>query len=217
MKDHLTRMEKLITCWEYIVGPGRGYTGKGNEQWYYSLALAINLMLVWWLKPEIALWFTILSIIHYATLIIYGFFDLSDKNIVFSYAYLMIHLFLFFLATIASLVWTVITSAIVLVSILLAPDGTENNIILNKNTIILPLIFNTIILLVFCIIEFCLPINFWRKLEILLVVLLIHPFIDWLEGECVNVFNSTLKALHVIKESMDELIKDFSGDDEDDD
>lgn len=47
-----------------IVGSESGFTGEGNEQWYYSLSLAINLMLIWWLKPEIGLLFTILAVIH---------------------------------------------------------------------------------------------------------------------------------------------------------
>ena len=56
--------EKMLNVLRFIVGPEYGFTGEGSEQWYYTVAIAVNLMLTWWLRPDIALIFTILPIIR---------------------------------------------------------------------------------------------------------------------------------------------------------
>ena len=189
-----------------IVGSESGFTGEGNEQWYYSLSLAINLMLIWWLKPEIGLLFTILAVIHYATVFIYGYFDLDcldDDNAKFGYAYVGIHLILLAIAIFTNLKWTIITAAITTLAVFLAPDCTGNNIFLTKRTYSkLALLFNTIILAVFVIIDILLPIKFWIKFLLIIGALVIHPIIDYIEGECVIISDVTYDAFGRVINSL---------------
>lgn len=178
-----------IALW-FIVGPEYGFFGEGSQQWYYTLAIAINLMLVWWIKPEIALIFTILPIIHFVTVFVFGYNDLllDFKNLskTLSIIYIGIHLLLLITAIIVDVVWAILTSAIMVGSILLAPDCVGDNMLVS-NAKHLQLLFNTIILAVFIIIDFMLPINLWIKFVIVLLALVIHPVVDWLQGECVAV------------------------------
>ena len=179
--------EKMFNVLRFIVGPEYGFTGEGNEQWYYTVAIAVNLMLTWWLRPDIALIFTILPIIHYVTVFIFGYNDLFiDNNKNLSFVYLGIHALTLIVAIFVDGKWTLLTCAIVVGAVLLSPDCIGDNIFAS-NAKHLQLLFNTIILAVFIIIDFMLPINLWIKFVIVLLALVIHPVVDWLQGECVDV------------------------------
>lgn len=186
----------FLNIYRRIVGSEYGFSGEGNEQWYYSLSLAINVMLIWWLNPEVALLFTILAAIHYLTVFVYGYFDLSDAGVTFSYAYLGIHAILFTIAILVSFKWAIITTAITTVTFLLAPDCTGNNIFIRDPYLHnqLPLLFHTIIFVAFVIIDFLLPIKLWIKLLLIIGAIVIHPVIDLLEGECVIISDVTYEA-----------------------
>ena len=193
----------LVNIYRCIVGGEVGFIGEGNEQWYYFLSLVMNLMLLWWLEPEIALMFTVLSVIHYVTVFVYGYFMLDSENVIFSYIYFGIHVILLILAIVTSFKWTVITAAITVISIFLAPDCTGNNIFLRVPNVTnsLPLIFNTIIFVAFVVLDFMLPIELWIKILIIVGALIIHPVIDWFEGECVIISDVTSDAFGNIMES----------------
>lgn len=192
----------FLIIYRGIVGTEYGFAGEGNEQWYYFLSLVINLMLIWWLKPEIRLLFTILAVIHYVTVSIYGFFDLYGSTS-FSYAYLVIHFVLLAIAIFTSLKWAIITIAITTIAFFLAPDCTGNNIILRKKSSSkLCLLFNTIIFATFVIIVVLLPIRFWIKLLLIIGALVLHPIIDYFEGEYISISDVTYEVLDKIKSSI---------------
>jgi hypothetical protein len=200
----ITMKNAVLYIYRCIVGPECGFTGEGNEQWYYSLAIVINLMLVWWLKPEVALLFTILVVIHYLTVFAYGLFDLEFGSVIFSYAYLGIHLTLLVIAAFSSFKWAVITALITIVALFLAPDCTGENFFICRQYKFynaLDLLFNTIIFIVFVRIDFLLPINLWIKLAIIAGALVIHPVIDYLQGECVIITDTIFDALGKIARS----------------
>ena len=76
-----------------------------KNNWYYFLSLVINLMLIWWQKPEIGLLFTILATIHYVTVAFYGISGLYEEfddgcTTKSAYVYLGIHLLLFVIAVV---------------------------------------------------------------------------------------------------------------------
>lgn len=207
--------KKIFLCiYQCIVGGECGFTGEGNEQWYYFLALVMNLMLIWWKKPEIAVVFTVLAVIHYATVCIYGFFELiEDGSVIFSYLYFGIHAILVIVAICTSFKWAVITTLIVIIAYLFAPDCTGNNIVIRepgqKGSSValrslrgLPLIFNTIIFVVFVWLDFLLPINVGIKLLIIVGAVIVHPIIDILEGECIIISDVTSDALDNIRDHI---------------
>lgn len=206
-------MKKIfLYIYQCIVGRQYGFTGEGNEQWYYFLALVMNLMLVWWKKPEIAVVFTVLAVIHYATLCIYGFFDLiidgndliEDGNVIFSYYYWGIHCMLAIVAISTDFKWAYITALIVIIAFLFAPDCTGNNIVLRAQCVKWwhPLIFNTIMFAVFVWLDFLLPIKLSIKLLIIIFTVIIHPIIDFLEGEGIIISDVTSDALKNIIEHI---------------
>lgn len=204
----------FLSIYRCIVGAECGFSGEGNEQWYYSLALVINLMLIWWKKPEIAVVFTILAVIHYATVCVYGLFELiEDGNVILSYAYFSIHAILAIVAICVSSKWAVITALIVIIAFLFAPDCTRNNIVIRKpgqkgsnvtlrSIRVLPLVFNTIIFAVFVCLDFLLPIDLWTKLFIIAVAIIVHPIIDSLEGEGIIISDVTSEAFDNIRNHL---------------
>ena len=198
----------FLNIYRCIVGPESGFTGEGNEQWYYFLSLVINLMLIWWQKPEIGLLFTILAVIHYVTVAFYGIsglYDVFDDGSTTkpAYVYLGIHLFLLVIAMIISFKWAIITTTITTIAFFLAPDCTGNNIFLRKRTYsILTLLFNTIIFAAFVIIIFLLPIKLWIKILMIIGTLVIHPVIDHLEGECIIISDVTYGIFEIVKSSV---------------
>ncbi len=197
-------MKKLfLNIYRCIVGKECGFTGEGSEQWYYSLSLAINLMLIWWLKPEIALIFTILAVIHYLTVFFFGWFDYGC--IIFAYVYFGIHLVLLAIAIFTSLKWAIITIAITTIAFFLAPDYTGMNIFMHKmnySNSKLALLFNTIIFAAFVIIVVLLPITFWVKLLMIIGALLIHPIIDYIAEQFAIISDVTYDALEEVESSI---------------
>lgn len=198
-------MKKLLNVYRLIVGPECGFTGEGNEQWYYTLALAINLMLVWWLCPEIGIVFSVLATIHYLTVIYYASEDLSYDSPSQSYIYFGIHIVLFVVASAVNLKWAIITSLITTAAFLIAPDCTENNIFLREATDYsrIPLVFNTIMFGSFVAVDFLLPIQLWIKIIILVGFMILHPFIDLIEGEGIIISDVTYDACNCIRESIE--------------
>lgn len=94
--------------------------------------------------------------------------------------------------------------AITIVALLFAPDCAGDNIFLRKPSYNkLPLLFNTMIFIAFIVIDFLLPISLWIKFAILAVALIIHPVIDFLEGEGIIISDVTSGAIIRIKEFKD--------------
>lgn len=196
---------KFLNICRCIVGAECGFSGEGNEQWYYFLALVMNLMLIWWKKPEIAVVFTVLAAIHYATICIYGFLEVfEEESVIFSYSYLGIHAILAIVAICTDFKWAFITALIVITAFLFAPDCTGNNIVLRAECVRWwhPLIFNTIIFAVFVWLDFLLPINLGVKLLIIVGAVIVHPIIDRMEEECIIISDVTFDALDNIREHV---------------
>lgn len=43
----------LLNFYRCVVGSEYGWFGEGNEQWYYFIALVINIMLTWQFRPDL--------------------------------------------------------------------------------------------------------------------------------------------------------------------
>ena len=193
----------LLNLCRCIVGSEAGFTGEGNEQWYYFLSLVINAMLVAWFKPEVAVGFILLMVIHFITVCIYGYNWLSDYGAKYSYMYFASHLVLLVVAIIISPLWTAITSAISVVAFYIAPDCTGNNILMREKSYSKwSLVFNAIIFAAFVTIAFMLPITLWIRIVIIIAVMIVHPVIDYFAGECVIISDVTGEALHKIRQSL---------------
>ena len=201
-------MKKLLRMYQFIVGGKYGFTGEGNEQWYYTLALAINIMLVWWLCPNIGTVYSVLASIHYLTVAYYGVYnsieDKPTRACVRSYLYIGVHAVLFIVAAIVNIKWAIITSVITTVAVLIAPDCTGNNIFLRKPNVTnnIPLLFNTIMFAAFVVVDFLLPIKLWIKFIILVTFMVLHPFVDLIEGECIIISDVTRDAWGCIRHSL---------------
>ena len=219
----------FLRLWASIVGPSYGFSGEGNEQWYYTLSLAINLMLLWCIKPEIALVFTILAVIHYITVFLYGFLDLGFDKPIFSYIYLGAHVIIILVAIFTNLLWTIITSAITVFMRFLAPDCTGDNIFheepwmvedtmpfLSKQNrdnasyrgfvpvrVIVPMLFNTAVFTAFVVIAFVLPINLIIKFVIIVAMMILHPIVDFFAGDCVVLPDTVEDAIDNIIDSRE--------------
>ncbi len=185
----------LLNLCRFIVGPEAGFSGEGNEQWYYFVSLAINAMLVAWFKPEVAIWFIALMGIHFISVCIYGYHCLSDYGAKYSYLYFGIHLVLFVVASILSPLWTWITIAISVTAFFMAPDCTGNSIFLRgKSYSLWPILFNAIIFAAFVTIAFMLPVALWLRILVVVAMMIAHPIIDYFAGECIIISDVTYEA-----------------------
>ena len=195
--------EKL---WCVVVGSPAGFAGEGNEQWYYTLALAMSCMLAWTFLPEVALVFTIISAIHLITVHVFGINMWDEYGRNYCWGYLSAHAVLFIIALLFNWWWTFITAAIAIVAVLFAPDCTEENIVTRimkieydeekQNKI--AMICHTCIFALFVIVTCLLPTVWWAKLLVIVVFMGLHFLVDFLEGECVNVCELAENAFNIV-------------------
>ena len=198
--------------YRWIVGYEFGFSGEGNEQWYYFLGLVMNIMLTWWLKPELGLVFTIAAGIHFLSINAYGlkavYYAPDEVSIVFPTILFGLHLVLFIVCLCFSWSWALITSAVVIVGFILAPNCMGNNILMpepkkykvyfgNNNNIGI-LFFHTLWFVAFVVITLCLPIVWYLKLAIIIVCMILHPVIDTFEGEGVIISDIIEEAVETI-------------------
>ena len=207
----------LLNIYRGIVGNEFGWSGEGNEQWYYFLSLVINNMLTWWLKPELGIVITVASVIHFITVCAYAVGDLSYSSVWYSIGYYAIHAIIFIVCMLFDWKWTILTTVIVVVAYLLAPDDMGNNIFMRPpkdvigyggvKNIAAILLFNTILFTVFVSIALNLPIALWARIIIIVACMILHPIIAFLEGECIIISDVTeeayVKIVQTIKERKD--------------
>lgn len=113
--------------------------------------------------------------------------------------------------------WTILTSLIVIVAYFIAPDCMGDNIFMrppkeyivycgNENISAI-LVFHTILFAAFVFVALSLPISLWIRIIIIVICMILHPIIDFLEGECIiitDVTNESLeKIVQTIKDSKD--------------
>lgn len=210
-------MKKVwLNIYRFIVGFKYGFTGKGNEQWYYFLALVMNCMLTWRFKSDdYFILYTIVSTAHYFTVVTYGYLTLEEYSVWYSIIYYLIHLTILIICIIFDWKWTLLTATIVIVGYFLAPDCTGNNIFMrppklpkgyylrNDNTFAI-LMFHSIWFTIFVIIALSLPTALWVRLIIIIVCMALHPIIDYLEGGCTLISDVTEDSFWKIAEKIKE-------------
>ena len=194
---------QVLKVYRCIVGKENGFFyGEGNEQWYYTLALSISLMICWMLT-EIAPILTILAIVHYMLIAVYGYFELSEKGALAISVFWGLQLAVLTIAILLDFKWTIITIVVVACAILCAPDYLGHNIFfkrkVNSN---IPLVFNTIIFLIFIIVDFLLPVKLVIKFLFIGIALICHPVIDYLEIENVLVTNVIIEMIEDTKKLL---------------
>ncbi len=203
----------LLKAYRLVVGYERGFNGEGSEQWYYFIALVMNCMLTWWLKPELGVLITVCSVIHFAMTIICGLGDLTDflankRCFLYSVLYFSIHLVMFVVCACFNWWWTLITSAIVVISFCIGIDCMGYNTFMrppkdydvdygNDNWVGI-FLCHTIWFAIFVTITMLLPISIWIRIGIIVVCMILHPIIDYLEGECINIKDITDEAFDQI-------------------
>ena len=221
MKAKLKRW--ALNIYQGIVGAPNGMFGEGSDQWYYVSALIINLMLTWWLVPQLGILFSIVMALHCATVYLYEFLSISEQKPLYSVLYFASHILMFLICWGVNVWWTLLTTAIVIIAFVIAPDCGGENILLDackgrnskkKYLITLPqlffpkkvveffrepssktaMFFNTIWFLIFVIIALCLPISIWIRLAIIAICMVLHPILDYGAGECYNILDVTNDA-----------------------
>ena len=192
----MKQLGKIFRC---IVGDECGFFGEGNRQWYYTLALVINVILAWMRLPHnVAVTFTILSAIHLISVHIYELTDLSFCRSA-SIAYINIQSIILTVALITHWKFSLMSILIMIIFLFIAPNDVGWNIFSNllikssfaptysKLESFMALSAHTIVFTIFIITVCQLPFLWWGKLLIIAAMIGLHPIIDYLEGECVDV------------------------------
>ncbi len=209
MKRELQMAYRSIVGWEY------GYAGEGSEQWYYFLALVMDIMLTWWIKPQFGILFTIMAVLHLASVVLYSYFEVDLNSTWYSVGYFAIHLIMLLICLFTNIWWTILTSAIVIVAFLIGTDIRGDNIFFyiqthkknarnysEKEKIRIILLFHTIWFLAFAVIAMLLPISIWLRFAIILCCMILHPVIDYYEGECIIITDATYGAIGKIRDTI---------------
>ena len=192
----MKQLGKIFRC---IVGDECGFFGEGNRQWYYTLALVINVMIAWMRLPHnVAVTFTILSAIHLISVHIYELTDLCDFRSA-SIAYINIQSIILIVALITHWKFSLMSILVMIIFLFIAPDEVGWNFFSNffiksgfaptysKLESFIALSAHTIVFTIFIITVCQLPFLWWGKLLIIAAMMGLHPIIDYLEGECVDV------------------------------
>lgn len=184
--------EKFGKVLRLIVGSECGMFGESNRQWYYTLALAISVMLAWCkLTQQEAIVFTIVSLVHIISVHVYALCGLEDYKS-YSIAYIVLHLIVVVTAFLTNWIFAIGSICIVALFLIISPDEcglcvftvNSNN---QKANEYICLITHTIVLALFVITVCILPVIWWVKVLIICLALALHPLIDYLSGECVDV------------------------------
>lgn len=188
-----------------IVGSECGMFGEGNLQWYYTLALAISVMLAWKnLTQQEAIVFTAISLVHIALVHVYALCGLEGSKAS-SILYVLLNVSVLVIAFFTNWKFSLLSIGIMGVFLLISPDGVGENILLTllmmlmrwrmKKEHSLALLTHTIVFAVFVITVCSLPVIWWVKLLIVGLALALHPLIDYLSGECVDVFMIAVESV----------------------
>lgn len=185
-----------------FVGSEYGFTAEGNQQWYYTIALAISNILAWTYLPKCALIFTILSAIHLISVHLYGFNDWGFEERKYSVWYLVTHGIIFVVALFANWWWTILSSLILIAAYYIAPDCSGNNIFMknphSNGSEIAILFFNTLLMAIFIGVVSLLPTAKWIKIAIVVVAIILHPFIDMFACESVVINDTIEEAFDIV-------------------
>lgn len=180
-----------------IVGSECGMFGEGNLQWYYTLALAISVMLAWKnLTQQEAIVFTAISLVHIALVHIYALCGWEDSKGT-SILYVLLNVSVLVIAFFTNWKFALLSIGIMGAFLLVSPDGVGESILLTLFLILtrlrmkenhsVALLTHTIVFAVFVITVCTLPVIWWVKVLIVCLALVLHPLIDYLSGECVDV------------------------------
>ena len=198
----------LLNIYRRIVGREYGWSGKGNTQWYYFLALVINCMLTWQFKPEFWGVFIVFAIIHFITVCAYGYAMLSYTSLWDSLAYYAIHASILIVCLLMNFGWTIFTALMVICAFMIAPD-IENIFFMKvfKEIFIYygdtnPLIFHTILFSCFVVIALNLNISLWIRIMIIVACMFLHPIIDFLDGKGISIYDVTNESLKKIVQTV---------------
>ena len=198
---------KLRQILRVVVGSEVGFVGEGCYQWYYTLYVAIAIMLAWRNYPDVARPFTIMYIIEYVGVCLYGYFMLVDHGVSYSIMYLL------FLAGVGAvrlvLNWqlALISEAIGILGILIAPNEEGQSFVFHfpeeqKWRALIP---NTLYFALFAYFVMIMPaMDFVSKLIIIGGAMLLHPLIDFAEGACMSFIDNFMDSIETIIEYNDE-------------
>jgi len=205
----------LLNFYRCVVGSEYGWFGECNEQWYYFIALVINIMLTWQFRPDLIAIFVVAAGIHFITVCVYSYGSLYDSSRFYSVLYYVIHMILYVICFVFDWELTLLTSSIVIIGYFLAPDCIGDSFFMmpirkyigksesKKAAVILA--FHTIMFLTFAVIALNLPISLWTRITIIVTCMILHPIIDYLESECIIISDATNESIDIIVQ----IIKDF--------
>jgi hypothetical protein len=195
--------------YQFIVGFSNGFDMEGCSQWYYFLSLVMINMLTWWLRPELGLLFSICSGLHFLMVCLYGFLLMDERKSSWSLCCFVLNLAMIVVCLYFDWLWTLGMSAIVVAGFILAPDENGCNVFtrdyndLNKIRIGSALFFHTLWFAAFVTIVVLLPIATWIKIVGIVAAMILHPLLDYMEGECMSIEGYVYGVLDAFHEQSD--------------
>ena len=163
-----------------LVGGELGYNEEGCIQWYYTMSMVISGLLIWKSNSDIGLIFMLLSLIHFVTLYIYGAtFNAEKSGKLGSVIFLITHLIIIIIALIIDPAITFLSVIFTLFMICVASIMAVFAVL--RQDCYLPVIINFTVFAAFLTSVIILPIKWYEKIIFIVMELVIHPVIDFLQ------------------------------------
>ncbi len=204
----------------FIVGPETGYTGEGNTQWYYIVALAISVMITWMTAPQIAIHYTVIAGLHLFGVVFYAYTITREatlyktkKTFVTTMVYCALQIVLISVAITLSFWRGIIFTILAIILYLIAPDEFGNNIFYREDKDMsnssIPLVFNCIAFFALIAIIINLPVGIIAKILIIVGFMILHYIVDRLAVEHINI-KEVSSDVYTVLEDMCYNYKDDS-------
>lgn len=189
-------MKKTLDVIRWFVGDEHGYFDEGNIQWYYVMGMVISNLILWKLNFNDALVFMLLSTIHFVTIYLYGGLGLQDFKKAWTVAFWAIHFAIGIIClciNASAAFWS-----FVFIILLISVGDMQESCALPPNSRLYNMCVNAIIFGIFLMSVCLLPIACWYKVLMVVVELIIHPVVDYLQQDVAivtDVANNAWKRL----------------------
>ena len=198
--------QKLRQLIRYLVGYEVGYVGTGCHQWYYTVYVAISIMFAWRNYPNIAPYYTAVSVVEYIGVCIYGIFSSPDHSFTGSILYLLFVVATGLVRFIVCWELALIMIVVGAIGVLIAPDESGQSYIFHfpEEQSWRALIPNAIYFGMFAYSAIILPVDVGTKVIIILGAMALHPLIDIADGACISYFDNIMDCIFTLIDLNDE-------------
>ena len=172
--------DKIKNAIRMVAGGELGYTKEGTIQWYYTMSMVISSLVILKNYPSVATKFMLLFVSHFVLSYIYGSIEEEEKEKRWvSFIFVFTNLIIVFSALLFDPGITFLSFTFIVFMVYVA--SVMDIFAVLKQDSFLPAILNLLVFVAFLICVFMAPIPWYGKVIFIIVELILHPVIDYLQ------------------------------------